>query len=102
MPLIDILKNFDKDRADYAEMVALSALGRSVQSECDKLNAEEPEWLAPRLRELRREIHTRQQDRIEKELREHKAHLESLKPATERRKEIEAKIKELEKQLEPE
>lgn len=100
MPLIDILKNFDKDRGDYAEMVALSALGRNIQDECDQLNAEEPEWLAPRLKELRREIRARQQDRIEKELAEQRARLEVLKTPSEKKQGILSRIKELEKQLE--
>ncbi len=94
--MINELKNFTADRLDLDELVALSAFGRAFQAELVQLNAEEPEWLGPQLRSLRSEIRTRQQDRIEKLLRQKKSRLESLKPAAEKRAEIEAEIKRLE------
>lgn len=97
--MINELKNFNADRLDLDELIALSAFGRCFHAEVAFLNVEEPDWLAPNLRSLRKEISMRQQDRLEKLLRQKKSRLQALKPAAEKRQEIEDEIKKLEDQL---
>jgi hypothetical protein len=97
--MINELKNFNADRLDLDELVALSAFGRVFQAEVVALGVEEPDWLAGSLRLLRKEVSIRQQDRLEKLLYQKKSRLQSLKPAVEKRAEIEAEIKFLELQL---
>lgn len=93
---VQALKNLNADRLDLDELVGLSAFGRNFQAEFTQLNVEEPEWLGPALRELRREITTRNQDSVDKRLRQLRARQQALKPAAERRTEIEAEIARLE------
>ncbi len=90
--MLEQLKNLDLDRIGIEDAVELSSQGRQIQTEFEALNVEQPAWLATRLRELRREIRVQQQDRIEKQLREAKARLEVLKPAEQKRTEVEAEI----------
>lgn len=97
--MLDRLRSFDIDRMDLEEAIALSAFGRAMRAEYEVLQADAPEWLDNRLRELRREIRTRQQDSLEKRIREAKARLQALKPAEQRRAELAAEIEKLEAQL---
>ena len=97
--VIDELRKSETEGMSLEDLVALSALGRGVQSEFATLNIEEPEFLGPKLREIRREIAARQADRIEKLLREKKARLEALQPAEEKRAALKAEIDKLEAQL---
>ena len=97
--MLDRLRSFDIDRMDLEEAIALSAFGRAMRAEYEALQADAPEWLDNRLRELRREIRTRQQDSLEKRIREAKARLQALKPAEQRRAELAAEIEKLEAQL---
>jgi chromosome segregation ATPase len=97
--VIDELRRFDTEGTALEDLVALSSLGRVVQTEFQSLNVEEPEWLNPKLREIRREIQTRQADRIEKLIREKKSRLEALLPAEEKRQALQSEIEKLEKQL---
>lgn len=94
--MLERLKNFDLDRMDVDELVFLSALARTLKQEYEAVGAETPEWVDTRARELRREIRARHADLIEKRLREAKMRLEALKPASERRKDVEAEIARLE------
>lgn len=94
--MFDQLKNLDIDRMDLDEAVALLAFGKAVRAEYDSVQVEVPEWVDARIRELKREIHARQADSRDKRLRELKARREALKPAEERRSEIDAEIKRLE------
>lgn len=83
--MLEALKNFDANRLDMEELVVLSAFGRSLETETSNLGMESPKWLEPRLRELRREIRTRTEDQIEKQIVENTANIERLKPAEEKR-----------------
>ena len=99
MFIIDQIRTFNVEGNALEDLVVLSSLGRSVQAEFSALNVEEPEWLGPKIREIRREIQTRQADRIEKLIREKKSRLETLKPAEQKRQELSEEISRLEKQL---
>lgn len=96
---ISQLKSLDTDRYDLDELVALSAEGKALSAEYAALGADEPEWLGSAVRSLARDIRTRQADAIEKRLRQAKARVQALKPASERRAELEAEIAKLQDQL---
>lgn len=96
---ISQLKNLDTDRYDLDDLVALSAEGKALQAEYSALGVDEPEWLGSAVRSLTRDIRTRQADAIEKRLRQAKARVQALKPASERRAELEAEIAKLQDQL---
>lgn len=89
---INQLKQLDTDRYDLDELVALSAEGKAIQAEFASLGADEPEWLGAAVRALARDIRVRQADAIEKRLRQARARVEALKPASERRAALEAQI----------
>jgi hypothetical protein len=97
--LLHEFKNFDANRLDIDELVALAAFGRLLRDEYEAHTLDEPEWVGIQLKSLRREIQTRNADKMEKLLREKKARLETLKSPTEKRAELQKEIKELEKQL---
>lgn len=96
---INQLKTLDTDRYDLDELVALSAEGKALQAEYAALGVDEPEWLGTAVRSLIRDVRTRQADAIEKRLRQAKARVQALKPASERRAELEAEIQKLQSQL---
>ena len=96
---ISQLKTLDTDRYDLDELVALSAEGKSLQTEYRGLGVDEPEWLGSAVRSLARDIRVRQADAIEKRLRQAKARVQALKPASERRAELEKEIAELQEKL---
>jgi len=79
--------------------VALRMFAGQLRDFYEKMQLEPPEWLDTRIKELSREIKSRTADMLEKRLREAKARREALKPATERREEVDAEIKRLEEQL---
>jgi sRNA-binding carbon storage regulator CsrA len=99
MYLIDEIRKFDIDSVTAIEdLVALSAIGRAVQNEFVTLAVEAPEFLDVKLADIRREIRSRNADRIQKLIREKKSRLESLLPAEEKRQALKDEIDRLEKQ----
>jgi len=96
---INQLKSLNTDKYDLDELVALSAEGKALQAEYSALGADEPEWLGTAVRSLARDIRVRQADAIEKRLRQAKARVQALKPASERRAELEAEIASLQSKL---
>lgn len=97
--MLEQLKNFDASRLGLDELVALSALAVSLRDQYEQLDLDEPDWLDIQLKSLKREIRTRNADRLEKSLREKKARLETLKTPTQKKAELQTEIKNLEKQL---
>jgi hypothetical protein len=92
-------KNFDANRLSLEELVSLSAFGTALRQEYETLQLDEPDFLDSQLKSLKREIRTRNADRLEKSLREKRARLETLKTPTQRKTELQKEIKELENQL---
>jgi hypothetical protein len=92
-------KNFQADRMDLDELVALAAYGRALRTEYEAVGLDEPEFIDIQLKSLRREIHSRNADKLEKTLREKRSRLEALKSPTEKRAEIKKEIAALEKTL---
>lgn len=95
MTIIEKLKTLDVNRVDLDECITLSALAKMLRHEYEYFGAEPPAWLDTRIRTLARDIRARQHDYLEKRLAEAKARLEALKPADQRRAELEAEVKAL-------
>lgn len=91
--------SFDADRLSLEDLVSLAAFGRSLRAEYEELDLEEPQFIDIQLKSLKREIRTRNADRLEKSLREKKARLETLKTPTQKKAELQSEIKKLEAQL---
>lgn len=93
------LKNFDVERLNLDEVVELAAFARVYREEYEKNGGEVPTWLSDSLKSLRREINVRQLDGVEKTLREKISRLEALKPAEQKRQELQAEIDALKQRL---
>jgi phosphoenolpyruvate synthase/pyruvate phosphate dikinase len=92
-------KNFQADRMDIDELVALAAYGRSLRDEYEKHNLDEPEFVDAQLKSLRREISARNADKLESRRKEINARLETLKTPTQRKSELLKERAEIDKQL---
>lgn len=90
------LKNLETKRFDLDELIALSAEGKALQAEFVALGVDVPEWLVVAVKSIGLDIRARLADSIEKRLRQAKARIQALKPASERRAELEELVKQLE------
>ncbi len=97
--MISELKNVEVRRPDLPELVELSAYARSLMTEFEALGIETPEWLTINSASIRREIKTRNQDRLAEKLRSAKSRLETLKTPDEKRAGLQNEIDKLEKEL---
>lgn len=97
--MIAKLKNLDLERMDLDDAVELLTLANSLRITYDAEQVEVPEWLDTSVRELKREIRTRQQDSRERRLKELKARREALATTEEKRSKIDREIEELEKAM---
>ena len=96
---VELLKNFDANRLNIHELIALAAFGQTMRDSYGAHQVPEPEWFQSSMKALRREIKARNLDALETELRTKKARLETLKPAEEKRGQLADDIKKLEEQL---
>lgn len=92
-------KQFDATRMSLDELVELAMYGRALRTEYEQLALEEPEFVDIQLKAIRREIQTRNADKLESRLRELKVRREALKTPTQKKADIEKEIRDLEKQL---
>lgn len=97
--MLNEFKNFSADRLDIDQLVALSAFGRQLRDEYEKHQLDEPEWLDVQVKSLRREIHARNADKLESRRREIESRLQSLKTPAEKKKELLAEKRDIERQL---
>lgn len=98
--MLQRLKTLDVDRLiDMEELVELSTLARSLKAEFVEHELDVPEWLSDKAKTLNREINARNQDAIERRLRELKNRRETLETPAERKKKINAEIQQLEAKL---
>lgn len=97
--MLDRLKTLNIDAMSLEEAIELSAFARSLQSEFAQQQVTVPEWLDSRMKELSREIKTRNADALEKRLRELKGKREGLEDANTRRQRIDEEIAILEAKL---
>jgi hypothetical protein len=89
------LKNLDLQRPDLEELVFLSAVATTLHAAFEKEAVDVPEWLDSRIRELKREIRTRQQDAVDKRVREIKSRIDALKTPSEKRAELQGELAKL-------
>lgn len=99
MNMLFQLKNFDKDKTDLDEIVALLAFGESMQGIYGKLGLDVPEWLTEQLRAVNREAFERQRDFKSLELKRLRAKKAKLAEKDETIENIDAKIASLAAQL---
>lgn len=94
---LQAFKTFNTDRAsDVDEMVAGLAFGKALRAEFDALQIEEPAYIDVQIKALRREIASRNADKVEARKRELLARIDALKTPTQKKAELEAELKKLE------
>lgn len=93
--MLEKLRNLDVQRPDLEELVFLSATAKALRTEFEAENVDVPEWLDNTSRELKREIRTRQQDSIEKRVRDIRSRLDALKTPSEKRIELQSELDKL-------
>jgi hypothetical protein len=88
-------QNFNKDRLNLDDMVALAAFGRILRAEYEAQKVDEPEFVDTQLKLLRREIASKVDDKRQARRKQIEAQLQSLKTPAERRAELEQEKAEL-------
>jgi hypothetical protein len=88
-------QNFNKDRLNVDDMVALAAFGRILRAEYEAQKVDEPEFVDTQLKLLRREIASKVDDKRQTRRKQIEAQLQSLKTPAERRAELEREKAEL-------
>lgn len=96
---LSTFKNFSADRMDVDELVALLAFGESLRKQYEALQLEEPDFVSIQIKSLRREIHARNADKVEARKREIASRIDALKTPAEKKRELQAELEKLEKQL---
>ena len=97
--MLDLLKNFNADRMEIDELVELAMFGDQILAKFKELGVETPVWIDEANKSVKRELKTKNADRLSMKLRSAKSRLETLKTPDEKRKATEAEIAELEAQL---
>jgi hypothetical protein len=93
--MLSEFKSFTLARMDLDELVALAAYGRTLRTEYEAQKVEEPEFVDINLKSLRREIASRQADKVDVRRRQLKTKLDSLKTPAEKKAELEKELAEL-------
>jgi hypothetical protein len=97
--VLELLKNFDHNRASIDEMVSLRAFARGLVTEYIEQDVELPEWIEAQSKSLDRQILAKNHDRLEARRKELLARKDSLKTTVERKAEINAELAKLNKKL---
>jgi hypothetical protein len=97
--MLSELRTISAQRADLEELVEAAAFARALESEFSAVGVPSPEWLTNTAKSIRREIKSKNQDRLAQKLQSAKARLETLKTPDEKRSGLENEIKQLEEQL---
>ena len=94
---LQTFKSFNTDRAtDVDELVAALAFGKSLRNEYEALQIEEPEYIDSTIKAVRREISSRNSDKIAARKRELTARIDSLKTPAQKKSELEKELAALE------
>ena len=93
---ITALKNFNADRADMEDLVGLLADAKALRDEYEALQIEEPEYIDTTIKSIRREITSRNADKIAARKRELTARIDSLKTPAQKKAELEKELAKLE------
>lgn len=97
--MLNDFKTFTADRLDIHQLVALAAFGRTLRAEYEEFQIDEPTWVDTQLKALRREIHSRNADNLEKRRSEINTRLESLKTPAEKKAALLKELTKLNKDL---
>jgi len=97
--MLEQLRKFNKDNSNLEDMMALSAFGKSIQSEYVSRNIPAPEWLTGVLSTLGHEITSKTRDQLEKRKRELQAQAAGLESAETKRARIARELAEIDSQL---
>jgi hypothetical protein len=92
---LDALKNFDADRVDADELVALFAFGNHLKATYEGLLLEVPEWLKDNTESIKKTINQRREDMLQRALKNAESRLEALKTSEEKRGDLKAEIERL-------
>jgi len=93
---ITALKNFNADRLDMEDLVGLLADSKALRAEYEALQIEEPEYIDTTIKAIRREITSRNADKIAARKRELTARIDSLKTPAQKKAELEKELAKLE------
>jgi hypothetical protein len=93
---ITALKNFNADRLDMEDLVGLLADSKALRTEYEALQIEEPEYIDTTIKAIRREIASRNADKIAARKRELTARIDSLKTPAQKKTELEKELAALE------
>ena len=89
---ITALKNFNADRLDMEDLVGLLADSKALRAEYEALQIEEPEYIDTTIKAIRREITSRNADKVAARKRELKARIDSLKTPAQKKSELEKEL----------
>lgn len=98
MQTLTELRRLSADTLQIDEVIAYLAFAEGLKATYEKNSVDVPEWLDDRIRALKRDIHLKNADSLERKLREAKARRTQLLTADEKRKLLDAEIEELEAQ----
>jgi len=101
MRALNELRNLDIDVIDIDGEIAYLAFAKSVQAEYSNFNADPPEWLPLRVKQLERDIKSKRQAIIEKRIRDLENRKAALLPRDKKLENIDQDLALLRKQLEP-
>ena len=93
---ITALKNFNADRLDMEDLVGLLADCKALRAEYEALQIEEAEYIDTTIKAIRREITSRNADKIAARKRELTARIDSLKTPAQKKTELEKELAALE------
>lgn len=97
--MLSEFKTFTAARLQLDELVALEAFGHGLRESYERLQIEEPAFLDVQLKSLKREIRSRNADRLAARGRELQTRLDSLKTPAEKKKELLAEKAKIDKAL---
>lgn len=96
---MNAIRQFNTEREPLEDLVVMLALGQLIMAEYEKLNIDEPDWLAPKVKAIRRQAQLTVRDQQEKRLAEAKMRLESLKTPQEKKAQLQKEINQLQRQM---
>lgn len=95
--MLNELKNFAVQRCGIEELVELSSFGRTLVTEFEALGVEVPEWITENLASIRREIKTKNAERLAAKVKSIRTRLEALATPDERKAKLQQELDQLEK-----
>jgi uncharacterized protein YlxW (UPF0749 family) len=93
--MLAALKGVQTDRYELEEMIALAAFAKTLRSEYEAHQVEEPEWLGEKIRMLQREIRSKNADTLAARRREVRARLDAMRTPDEKRAAYQKELEQL-------